>query len=213
MWLAVTTSRAANRGIIIDSKAHFISIMITRRSIMEFIRNPFFWACISMFGLVGAGAVVSGKKLGSHPLYGFIVVAIFLLGRIILVLPCCPQPRFGSSIWSWWAAVILLGSGLIFSLPAFTVKPVTAPDKNMKLHTTGFYAVVRNPIYLGEILLTLGWSLLFRSIYGLLLLPLWWLGLLLHTVIEEETLERELADVYFEYKKKVRGRLIPGLPL
>ncbi len=48
---------------------------------MTFLNNPFFWAFISMFGLVGAGAVVSGKKLGKYPLYGISggVVSCFTL--------------------------------------------------------------------------------------------------------------------------------------
>ena len=61
---------------------------------MEIIKTPFFWALISMFGLVGANAVVSGKKLGKYPLYGILVVILFDLGRFVLVLPVLQQPRF-----------------------------------------------------------------------------------------------------------------------
>ena len=34
-----------------------------------------------------------------------------------------------------------------------------------------------------------------------------------HIAIEEESLERALGYPYFEYKKRVRGRMIPGLPV
>ncbi len=56
--------------------------------------NPFFWAFISMFMLVGACSVVGGKKIGRHPALGWIIVSILSLGRIILVLPSIEQPRF-----------------------------------------------------------------------------------------------------------------------
>ena len=49
---------------------------------MTFLQDPFLWALISLFGLVGAGAVVSGKKLGQYPLFGFTIVLIFILGRV-----------------------------------------------------------------------------------------------------------------------------------
>jgi protein-S-isoprenylcysteine O-methyltransferase Ste14 len=166
-----------------------------------------------MFGLVGASAVVSGKKLGSHALFGFIIVAIFDLGRVILVLPTCPQPRFEAGGWHWVVGGVIFAIGVIFCIPALTIKPVTAPDEKMKLSTTGFYGIVRNPIYLGELLWCLGWAIMFRSIIGVALVPLWWAGLLFHIIIEEESLERELGRLYLEYKARVRGRIIPGLPI
>ncbi len=72
---------------------------------------------------------------------------------------------------------------------------------------------MRNPIYFGEILWCLGWAVLFRSGIGVLLVPLWWIGLLFHTLSEEEHLERILGQPYLDYKKQVRGRIIPKLPL
>lgn len=38
-------------------------------------------------------------------------------------------------------------------------------------------------------------------------------GLWLLTIIEEESLERKLGLPYIEYKKRVPGRILPGLPL
>lgn len=45
--------------------------------ILTFIYDPFFWALLSMFALVGAGVVVGGKKLGRYPLFGIVIVIIF----------------------------------------------------------------------------------------------------------------------------------------
>jgi protein-S-isoprenylcysteine O-methyltransferase Ste14 len=54
---------------------------------------------------------------------------------------------------------------------------------------------------------------MFRSITGVLLVPFWWISLLFLVMIEEESLKRELGQPYLDYKNKVRGRIIPGLPL
>ena len=43
--------------------------------------------------------------------------------------------------------------------------------------------------------------------------PVWWAGLWLVTIIEEESLERKLGHPYIEYRRRVRGRILPGLPL
>ena len=64
-----------------------------------------------------------------------------------------------------------------------------------------------------EVLWCLGWAIIHRSVIGICLVPLWWLGLLFHIFIEEESLERELGQNYLEYKKRIRGRIIPGLPI
>jgi protein-S-isoprenylcysteine O-methyltransferase Ste14 len=54
---------------------------------------------------------------------------------------------------------------------------------------------------------------IFGSTTGVLLTPLWWLALLIHTLIEEESLERELGQEFCEYKKQTKGRIFPRLPV
>jgi protein-S-isoprenylcysteine O-methyltransferase Ste14 len=177
------------------------------------IYDPFFWALLSMFALVGAGVVVGGQKLGSYPLFGIVIVIIFGLGRVILVLPPLIQPRFEIGGWHWILGGTIFAAGLLFCLPALTIRPFTAPDEGTKIKTTGFYGIVRNPIYLGELLWGLGWAIMFRSTIGVALLPLWWAGLLFLVLVEEQSLERELGLPYLKYKERVRGRIIPGLPI
>lgn len=168
---------------------------------------------IGVFSLVGGGVIVSGKKVGNSVIYGILVVTIFVLARGILVLPFCPQPRFEAGGWHWFVGGAIFVTGLIFSLPAIYIKPLTNPHEQMRLVTTGFYSIVRNPVYLGEILWCLGWATMFRSIIGLALVPLWWAALVLHTLVEEDALERALGEKYLDYKRKVRGRIFPGLPI
>lgn len=180
---------------------------------MSVAHDPFFWALISMFGLVGAESVVGNSKLGRHRAFGFVTVAIFAAGRVILVLPSIPQPRLDIGPWQWLLGIIIFGLGIIFSLSAFAIRPFKGPKATIRLRTTGFYQIVRNPIYLGELLWCLGWAIIFGSIVGIALVPLWWAGLLFLTAIEEQSLEREVGQPYLEYKKRVGGRIIPGLPV
>ena len=175
--------------------------------------DPFFWAFISMLGLVGACSVVGTRKLGTRPLLGLAIVSVFFIGRFLLVMPFCPQPRFEVSLMTEVAGWVAFVLGILFGLgPCLQIKPLTIADSGTALRTTGFYKVTRNPIYLGELLWCFGWSLLNRSIIGVALIPLWWAGLLCLILIEEESLERALGQAYRDFKARKRGRILPGLP-
>ena len=178
-----------------------------------FIIDPFFWAFISMFALMGSSATLCSKQLGKYPQINMILVSIFALGRVILVLPFCPQPRFEIYGWHWILGGVIFVIGLIFLIPLFYINPFPTPNNNIHLLTTGFYSIVRNPIYLGEILWSLGWAIIFLSVIGIALIPLGWVGLLFHIMLEEEDLERKLGKSYIKYKNQVQGRIIPGLPV
>ncbi len=180
---------------------------------MTFLKDPFSWGFLSMFALVASTQIVSNRKLGKHPLFGLVIVVIFGAGRVILVLPSLPQPRFEIGGWHWIIGAIIFAAGIVFSFPALTIRPFTAPDEKVRLKTTGLYSIVRNPIYLGEVLWCLGWAIMFRSIIGIALVPFWWVGLIFLVMLEEESLERELGQPYLEYKRKVHGRIIPGWPV
>ncbi len=181
---------------------------------MFLLENPLFWALLSMFGLTGACLVVGTKRVGSSFFLGGIIVTIFFSGRFIMVLPYISQPRFYFGVWQTIIGVVLFITGLFFALaPCFSIRPLNIAHKNTVLATSGFYRIVRNPIYLGELLWCLGWSLLHGSVMGIILIPFWWAGLLIIILIEEESLKRALGPGYLEYKAQVKGRIIPGLPL
>jgi protein-S-isoprenylcysteine O-methyltransferase Ste14 len=177
------------------------------------LRDPFFWAFLSMFGLLAGTAAVSGTKLGRYGPLGFITVMVCDLARVMLVLPLCPQPRLEIGYWNWIAGGLFLAAAVGFAVPAFSIRWWTAPEENMVLKTTGIYGIVRNPIYLADVLFSLGLALVFRSIIGVALVPVWWVGFLFLILIEEESLERTLGQPYLDYKQQVKGRIIPGLPV
>jgi len=179
-----------------------------------YLNNPFLWALISMFALVGACSVVGSRKIGSHPALGWIIVSIISLGRVILVLPFVEQPRFFLYGFNAIIGTPIFVIGVFFGLaPCFLIKPLNIAEKDMEFVTTSFYKYTRNPIYLGEILWCLGWSIIHGSVIGVVLVPIWWAGFLFLTMIEEESLEHALGSNYLNYKKKMKGRIIPGLPI
>jgi protein-S-isoprenylcysteine O-methyltransferase Ste14 len=144
-----------------------------------------------------------------------ILIALGGIGPMVvaIALPFCNQPRFDIGGLHGFSGGIIFVIGLIFCIPALEIRPFNTADEKLELRTTGFYGIVRNPIYLGEILWCLGWAIMFRSAIGVALVPLWRFGLLILITIEEESLERSLGQIYLEYKKWVRGRIIPGLPI
>jgi len=180
---------------------------------MSILTDPFFWAFVGMFGLLVGIAFVSGTKLGQNALLGSATIMICDFSRIILVLPFCPQPRLEMGIWNWIVGGAILAAAMVFGVPALSVNWRTAPDSKMALKTDGIYGVVRNPIYLADVLFTLGFAVMFRSVIGVLLVPVWWVAYLLLVLVEEASLERALGQRYLDYKRRVKGRIIPGLPI
>jgi protein-S-isoprenylcysteine O-methyltransferase Ste14 len=179
-----------------------------------YLNNPFFWALLSMFALVGACSVVGSRKIGSHPALGWIIVSIISLGRVILALPFVQQPRFFLNGFNAIVGTPIFFFGAYLGLaPCFLIKPLNIAEKDMVFVTTSFYKYTRNPIYLGEILWCLGWSIIHGSVIGVALVPIWWAGFLFLTIIEEESLRHANGRKYVDYKKKVKGRIIPGLPI
>ena len=180
---------------------------------MFVLTNPFFWAFVGMFGLLVGIALVSGIKLGQNARIGFMTILVCDSARIILVLPFCLQPRFEMGLWNWVIGGTILAAALVFAVPALSINWRTAPDTQTALKTNGVYAIVRNPIYLADILFTLGFAVMFRSLIGIALVPIWWLAFLLLVLVEEASLERVLGQHYLDYKSRVKGRIIPGLPI
>ncbi len=179
---------------------------------MNIAFSPFFWAIISMFGLLAATTAVNTSFGKKHPIIGFLAASLFSIGRFVLVLPFIPQPRFHTNIFTLLSGLFFILISLIFLYPGLQARPLSSPRDFAKLKTNGLYGVVRHPFYLGEILLSLGLALIFGSIIGFSMLPIWWASLSLHIIHEEENMEKELGPIYLEYKARVKGRIVPIPP-
>jgi protein-S-isoprenylcysteine O-methyltransferase Ste14 len=79
-----------------------------------------------------------------------------------------------------------------------------------QLVTDGIYSVIRNPSYLGLLVLSVGWALAFRSLVGVLLALLMLVPLIARIRSEEVLLRSQFGAQYDEYRSRT-WRLIPGL--
>jgi protein-S-isoprenylcysteine O-methyltransferase Ste14 len=105
----------------------------------------------------------------------------------------------GGALRIW--PVFVLGnrfSGLVAIQPGHT------------LVTTGLYSVVRNPSYLGMLVLSLGWTLAFRSGVGVLLAVLTLVPLIARIRAEEALLLSQFGAAYDAYRART-WRLVPGV--
>jgi protein-S-isoprenylcysteine O-methyltransferase Ste14 len=81
-------------------------------------------------------------------------------------------------------------------------------DREHTVCETGLYRIVRHPAYLGSIIQSLGFPLLFGSLWSLVPIVLLIILLVTRTYLEDRTLQNELKG-YPEYSIKTRYKIIP----
>jgi protein-S-isoprenylcysteine O-methyltransferase Ste14 len=82
--------------------------------------------------------------------------------------------------------------------------------EGQKVISTGPYALVRHPKYVGDLVLLIGIPLALGSWWGLVILALQIPGLVWRILDEEKLLKKDLPG-YVEYTQKVHHRLVPYL--
>ncbi len=81
-------------------------------------------------------------------------------------------------------------------------------DREHVVCETGLYRFVRHPAYLGSIIQSAGFPLLFGSLWSLIPVGVSIIRLITRTYLEDRTLKNELNG-YPEYSEKTRYKLIP----
>lgn len=115
-------------------------------------------------------------------------------------------------LWLAKPGWLLIGAGSAVVAAGVAVRAAASGHirKNAELATTGPYAYVRNPLYLGSILIAIGFIVAARS---------WWIGLgallmflaiYMPVIQAEEEYLRSVFAGYAEYAKHV-GRFLPRL--
>lgn len=109
-------------------------------------------------------------------------------------------------------AIIVLGYSIVFLTfrENSYASRVVEVEEGQQVVTTGPYAVIRHPMYLGVLLMVLCTPLALGSWWALVPIPPLPLLLVLRIQNEEEVLVRDLPG-YPEYREKTRYRLIPYL--
>lgn len=93
---------------------------------------------------------------------------------------------------------------LAFKKAQTTVNPHT-PEKSANLVTTGIYHYTRNPMYLGMLLVLLGWAFYLSNVAALLVLPIFIIYMSRFQIQpEERVMMQNFGDEYQAYMIKVR---------
>ncbi len=165
---------------------------------------------------------------GVQGLTAVLIVILFLKNLTFTLL--VPGTVAGYLPWSFVRNVALTDSPWIFLAGIFFVAGMSvylwcvydfavtgrgtpAPiDEPKFLVIRGLYQYVRNPMYVGVLMVLVGWSVLYRTqnllIYSLVVATVFHLFVVIY---EEPHLRRVFGDAYTAYQSKV-GRWIPRRP-
>ena len=131
----------------------------------------------------------------------FLILSIFLtyIGRKFLITEVS---SFLSILIITFALIIIFLGLSTLILNRTTIIP---GDKPKKLVKEGIFRFIRNPIYLGDLLLVIGFSLLFKTLIGFFISILFFFILDRIVIpIEEEILKETFKEEYINYKKNVK---------
>jgi len=140
------------------------------------------------------------------------VVQVIVAGIAMwLIAYLLPQANLNFSGIAWLAG-IFYGAGVVIALSgvlAFrqantTVDPRT-PDKTSSLVTQGIYNFTRNPMYLGFLLLLIGFALYLANVLAAFILPAFVLFMNRYQIKPEERfMQAKFGTEYQSYKEQVR---------
>ncbi|WP_247254953.1 methyltransferase family protein [Pseudomonas moorei] len=121
---------------------------------------------------------------------------------------------FGGEGVRWLGALLFILGGALRMWPVFVLgkrfSGLVAIQPGHRLVTDGIYRNLRNPSYLGMLIIAVGWALAFRSGLGLLLAALTLIPLIARIQAEEALLRAQFGAEYEAYCAR-SWRLIPGV--
>lgn len=105
-----------------------------------------------------------------------------------------------------WLSLLL---GMAIAAPGIGLRAIASGQvkKNEELTTSGPYAYVRNPLYVGSILLGLGFAIAARDIWVLLAISLLFVLIYVPVIRAEEVFLRDRFPTYDNYARRVPALL------
>ncbi len=146
-----------------------------------------------------------------------IVATLAFAGLAGLFIISALDHRFGWShvppLVSWVGDALLVLSFVMFTF-VFRVNSYGASnirvEQDQKVVSTGPYALVRHPMYVGALVMVLSIPIALGSWWALAIVLITIPVLVVRILDEEKVLERDLAG-YRDYEQQVRWRLVPGV--
>ncbi len=173
-------------------------------------------AVMSVVSLFTRGNLSTGEREDRSNRW--VLAAFGVLGVLAAYLPALTDRL---DLWTldgdavrWTGVILYVLGGAIRIWPVFVLgnrfSGLVAIQPGHTLVTTGLYRVVRNPSYLGMLMLSLGWALAFRSGVGVLLAVLTLVPLIARIRAEEALLLSQFGAAYEAYRART-WRLVPGV--
>ena len=114
----------------------------------------------------------------------------------------------------WVGVVVCAAGGLLRIWPVYVLgrrfSGLVAIQPGHTLETHGLYGMIRNPSYLGMLISSVGWALVFRSGVGVLLALSLLIPLVARIRAEERLLKEQFGAEYQAYCART-WRLVPGI--
>src|SRR5262245_29229545 len=145
------------------------------------------------------------------------IISFAIVGNIALLIFCALDHRFG---WSPVPPLVSLAGDALVALGLFIDLLVFRENsyggstvqtfEDQKVISTGPYAMVRHPMYLGVLIMVVGVPLALGSWWGLAVVALV-MPVLIWRILDEERLLKHDLPGYTEYAQRVQYRLVPYL--
>lgn len=115
-----------------------------------------------------------------------------------------PGQTMAAMMISVFGILLVMAGGVSFRRAKTTVNPID-PTQTTELVVEGIYRYTRNPMYLGFLLMLLGWGTFLGGISSFLMLPLFvWVITQFQIIPEEQVLAEKFGASYQEYVAQVR---------
>ena len=218
-----TTQRLLMALVALISTALFIGLAVLGwGGIDPFLAHPPFVALLAIFVVLLCAAMFTQGNLdpGEREDRGnrWVLWAITVLSLALAYVPAYTD-RLG--LWTldgeairWIGVALGAIGGTLRILPVFVLgqrfSGLVTIQKKHRLVTTGIYATIQHPSYLGLLMTVLGWVLVFRSGLGLIIAALFVPVILGRIRAEERLLASQFGAEYEAWRART-SRLIPGI--
>lgn len=153
------------------------------------------------------GIIVENLELKVPPVVQVAIIAGLMWALAIILPPLnftfSTLLLVALALASTGVAFVLLGV-LAFRSVGTTVDP-RVPEQSASLVVRGVYRISRNPMYVGFMLMLIGWAVFLGNVAGFLLLPVFVIYMNRFQIVPEERYMREkFGEEYRHYEEEVR---------